>query len=779
MRRTRRTIRKPNPFTVWIGGILSLFTVIPPQSWSEPDSQSTEIATFVGAYCTDCHGNEKSKAEVNLEAALATGLPRIEDIVLWEDVIDLVETGEMPPDKKPQPEPEERESFVSLLATTLEDFSCSGPVNPGRVTVRRLNRIEYTNTIRDLLGVDFKATEAFPTDEVGYGFDNIGDVLTLSPVLMEKYLDAAATIAESAVLREIPPWPPEQKFEGESMKIVEGGDHIRIARDRYLGFYREGRAEHVFSTDTPGRYHIEILAQEDAAGPEHSKLGVKLNGTDVKEFTVDRKKRYRVETKLKNGTHKLEFSYLNNFNKEGDRNLYVDYAVIRGPLGEPRPPLPDSHTRVIPSPPPPGKEIEHARKLLSDLTRRAFRRPSQSDEVERLLDIVNTVIDDGGSFNESMSVALQAVLVSPHFLFRWELDDKSKDDASDPGPRPVNAYELASRLSYFLWSSMPDDTLLTLADNGTLLRQKVLTQQLDRMLKDKKSTALIENFAGQWLQTRNLQTHQPDPDLFAEFDDELRVSMQRETELFVSELVRKNRSITDFLTADFTFLNERLARHYGIPGVKGRSFQKVSLPADSNRRGVLTQGSVLTLTSFPTRTSPVVRGKWILEQILGTPPPPPPPNVELLDESPQATQSAPLRERLELHRAKPDCLGCHKKMDPLGFALEHFDAIGRWRDRDANQEIDSSAKLSSGEEVGGAADLALALAGKQDFARNFTEKMMTYALGRGLEYYDRCVVDTIVEDLTANDYRISYLLKSIVLSEPFLKRNLPEKPDHE
>ena len=399
---------------------------------------------------------------------------------------------------------------------------------------------------------------------------------------------------------------------------------------------------------------------------------------------------------------------------------------------------------------------------------RAYRRPATEAEVDRLTQLFLSVLNDGGAFNESVKIALSAVLASPHFLFRWELDPaKSPEDT-----RPLTGYEMASRLSYFLWSSMPDDELMRLAAENQLGDPKVLRAQVARMLGDPRSESLVINFIGQWLQLRNMDSVAPDPEIFPEFDEPLRAAMREETERFVLTLVREDRSLLQLLDADYTYLNERLAKHYDIDGVTGDEFRRVRLEPDGRRGGVLAHASILTITSNATRTSPVNRGKWVLEQILGTPPPPPPPDVEELEETKEATETASLRERMEMHRASPDCAGCHAKMDPIGFALENYDAIGRWRDTDGDFPIDPSGKLTGGITVTSPADLRRALAANEKFIETLCENMLTYALGRGTEYYDKCAVDLVIEQLKATDYRFSTLVTAIVLSEPFLKRQL-------
>lgn len=408
-----------------------------------------------------------------------------------------------------------------------------------------------------------------------------------------------------------------------------------------------------------------------------------------------------------------------------------------------------------------------AARVLDGLATRAYRRPVTEAEVRRLVRLVELGMADGGGYEAGMRLAVQAVLVSPHFLFRWELDPAG---AKASETRELTDYELASRLSYFLWSSMPDAALFASAARGELRRPAVLETQVRRMLTDERAQALVQNFGGQWLQVRNLDQVEPDATVFPGWGSDLREAMRRETELFLAAIVREDRSIRDLVAADFTYLNERLARHYGIPGVSGAEFRRVQLPTGSPRGGVVTMGSVLTITSVPTRTAPVLRGKWILEQILGTPPPPPPPNVPPVETGSEAVKAATLRQRLELHRSKPDCIACHQKMDPLGFALENFDAIGAWRDQDGPHPIDNAAELPGGRRFAGAEGLKEILARSEDFPRALAAKLLTFALGRGLEFHDRRVVKHIVDEAARNEFKFSAIVLAVVRSDPFLKR---------
>ena len=541
---------------------------------------------------------------------------------------DNLRSATMPPQNKPQPTPQELDALNTWIDVAVFKVDCNGPKDPGRVTIRRLNRSEYNNTIRDLLGIKFTPADDFPADDVGYGFDNIGDVLSMPPILMEKYLAAAEKITD-------------------------------------LTFADNALRKRIMEPVVPQQYKSE----------------------------------------------------------------------------------------------------RKSKQILRAFAERAWRRPLTDEELRRLDSLFDLAQRSGDTQQGGIKLAVEAVLVSPHFLFRIEADSDPKDPNA---VRTINEWELATRLSYFLWSSMPDEELFKQAREGTL--RKNLDDQVKRMLKDPKAGALVENFAGQWLQTRTLKTFAPDSKMFPTFNEKLRKAMLKETDLYFETIVREDRSILEFIDSDYTFVNETLAKHYGIPGIKGEAFRKVKLP-DDRRGGILTQASILSVTSNPTRTSPVKRGKWILENILGTPPPPPPPGVEELKEGEQQELVGSLRQRMEQHRANPSCATCHQRMDPLGFGFENFDAIGGWRTKDGTHDIDPSGVLPTGQEFKGPAGLRAILKQRQDdFAKCLSEKMLTYALGRGTERYDRCAVNEIAGSLKKNDYRFSTLVIEIVKSDPFQKR---------
>ncbi len=732
---------------------------------------SREIQPFLSEFCYGCHGEERQKADLNL-SLYRTEAGVLKDRKTWEKVLHNLRIGEMPPKNKPQPSLEQRDQVTAWIESTIFKVDCDNP-DPGRVTIRRLNREEYNNTIRDLLGMDFQPAANFPADDTGYGFDNIGDVLSLSPMLLEKYLAAAEKILDAAIVTEPQTNGPTHRFEAErDLKSDAPGGPV----GKYLELNREGEAfrNHPFRHD--GEYTVRVRAFGQQAGPEPARMEVRVDGKAVKTFDVkaveNRPQIYEVKVHLKAGSHRIGAAYINNYvnqddpdpKKRGDRNLLVDYLEIAGPPGSQ--PLPETHTRIFVRKPTPSTRSVAAREIIAQFATRAYRRPLAKEEVDRLLGFFEQTDRQLNHFEKSIQRTLQAVLVSPHFLFRGELQPEPDN------PRrihAINEYALASRLSYFLWSSMPDEDLFAQAQAGTLRRN--LETQVRRMLKDSRSRELVQNFAGQWLQLRNLDIASPARRDFPDFDNALRGAMRKETELFFEHVMREDRSVLDFVDADYTFVNERLGKHYAMEGISGNDFQKVSLQG-TPRGGVLTHASVLTITSNPTRTSPVKRGLFVLENLLGYHPPPPPPDVPELPEGRRRRIEGTLRERMEQHRADPGCASCHAKMDPLGFGLENFDGVGAWREKEGRFPIDASGELVTGEKFNGPAELRriLAESKREEYLKCLSEKMLTYALGRGLEYYDKCAVDQILKRLSANEDRFSALILGVVKSTPFQMR---------
>lgn len=741
-------------------------------------SYQREIIPLLQKYCSSCHGDKQAIGGINFQKfATEASVKAAHDI--WEKVAHQVQSGVMPPRGLPQPSAAEKSRIIAWIQSTISTVDCDSK-DPGRVTLRRLNRNEYNNTIRDLFGIDLKPADAFPSDDVGYGFDNIGDVLTISPLLMEKYMSAAEKVADAVILAP-ESRRPVRRYEAEAIQ-TEVPSGILPGGFRMLYGNGELSVEHQFRA--AGEYLIRARIYGERGGPELPRLAIMLDGRRLKEQEVTARSEdpalVEVRVNTTAGPHRAGIAFLNDFFMAGerksreDRNLVIDWIEVEGPLSAQasQTDLPPSHRRIITSLPRGADWKTPGRKVIAGILPRIYRRPVAAPEVDRLLGYLELARKQGESYERGVQLALQAALVSPHFLFRVETGAAAPASA---GKIPLNDYQLASRLSYFLWSSMPDERLFSLAAKGQLRRVDTLTAEAMRMLKDPKASALVTNFGGQWLHLRILDTIAPAKTEFPGFDEALRQAMKRETELFFSEIMRQDRPILDFLDADFTYLNERLAKHYGMDGVQGDQFRRVTL-TDSRRGGVLTQGSVLTLTSNPTRTSPVKRGRWVLEQLLGTPPPPPPPDVPPLEEGKQAASQGTLRQRMEQHRVNPACAVCHEKMDALGFGLENFDATGAWRDREGENAIDSSGTLPGGKSFSGPAELKKILkAETAAFSRNFTQRLLIYALGRGLENYDRCSVDDMLKPVEQSGYRFSEIVRQVVLSEPFRFQTVDRK----
>ena len=745
------------------------------------------VLPFLNRNCVGCHNRQMKTGGLELDAFPESGTD-VRESPLWKQVREKLVRGEMPPPGQTRPEPKAVEAVLAWIRSLGGD-SAGAPVDrrpdPGRVTARRLNRAEYDNTIRDLLGVDLKPAADFPADDSGYGFDNIGDVLSLPPILMEKYMAAAERIAEAAIVAR----PPVEAT------LVK---YLAPREAEHKGFFPAGdyRIDHEFPA--AGEYELRVRVVDRRYRPKKDEppppmpangiMAVSFGGNRMKTFEVEPNvyERGTFDVTLDAGARKLElYAHFLSDGMEnipepvdrdnsykGERKLFVDNFLLLGPLKARPLPVTESHRRLMTcGDPDGGYQPDCARRILERLLRRAYRRPVREGEVESVLRLVEMACKEGDSFAEAMRVAVRAVLVSPHFLFRIERDP----DPTDPDlAHEIDSHELAARLSYFLWSSMPDDELFRLADSSKLADPAVLEAQVRRMLADPKARALAENFAGQWLELRNLDEVRPDPDLFPDFDAPLRAAMRRETELFFETVLSENLSILDFLDARFSFLNQRLARHYGLDGIEGDHFRRVELDG-LQRAGVLTQASILTLSSYPTRTSPVLRGKWLLENILGTPPPDPPPGIPEL-EAEKVGFEATLREQLEQHRSNPGCASCHIKMDALGFGLENYDPVGAWRTRQGKFPIDSAGTLPGGRSFTNPSELrAILLEDRNDFARCLTEKMLTYALGRGLEEYDRPAVDKILLGLEQDYYRLSRLVLEIAHSMPFRMRRGEEE----
>lgn len=766
---------------------------------STPDFAKEGIP-FLKQYCFDCHAGDQPTAGLGLDA-FKDNLSLIKNHDVWERVLEMLETGQMPPADADQPPLEELESFIQRVDTIFEDASRTAKPDPGRVTVRRLNRVEYRNSVRDLLGADFDPTENFPADDVGHGFDNIGDVLTMSPLLMERYLEAAEAIATRVIIVN-PPKParhyqnvtrldprhkdvPNKRFRildpaatepWKSGPFTTGASYFKFFADAETYLRATLYAETESNTPVEVALLIQGKALEDVSTPDEL---TRLVGVDpTADNNIKILKIFEITSRDPKKTQTVEFLVSRVANVEK-----VGIAMVKPEQGEPSAKLqiravwsegpletrPKSQLKILACTPD-ISQAEQTREVLTLLLRKAYRRPPTENEVEQLAEFVEAIQADGAKWEAGIQQAIKVILCSPKFLFRLELDDRPQSE----DPNPINEFQLASRLSYFLWSSIPDDELLELAEKNQLTAN--LEEQAKRMLADPKATELATNFGVQWLQIQRLETATPDPERFPAFNPKLRNAMLKETELFLESIFREDQSILNLLDADYTFVNQRLGGHYEIwsdaqgEPIKGDAFRRITLK-NSARGGILTQASVLTVTSNPTRTSPVKRGRWVLEQILGSPPPPPPPDVPELEEEHDAITGTTLRERLEQHREDPACANCHAKMDPIGFAMENYDAIGKFRTKDGEQDIDTAGQLPDGTSFAGITDLKQILKDrKTQFARCLTEKMLTFALGRGLEYYDKPTVDRIVTKLETNDYRSSVLITEIVKSDPFLLR---------
>jgi mono/diheme cytochrome c family protein len=735
-------------------------------------------------YCIGCHNQKTMTGGVSLEGLDFDKVGGDADV--WEKVLRKVRTGQMPPPRTPHPDAADVSSFVNWLEGSLDKSAAADP-NPGRPVVHRLNRVEYSNAIRDLLALDIKPGTALPVDDSGYGFDNIGDVLTLSPALLEKYMSVARRVSRLAIGdRTIK--PTEERFQPRRINRNE-----RPSDD--LPFFSRGGLSVQYYFPLDGEYLIRVKTPSNGDTGEPSRfyemrLPVKA-GLRTVGATFPREGA-KVEPTLpgprRGGAPAMAAQTIPlDLRLDGARikrvevpdTTAIEVLIISGPYNvTSRGQTPSQAKVFICRPASEKEEAACARKILTALSRGAFRRPVTSADVNPLLAFYESG-RRAGDFDDGIQQAIEAMLVSPDFLFRVEHDpnNAARGGGASGSVYRLNDFEFASRLSFFLWSSIPDDQLLDLAGQGKLKDPAIVEQQIRRMLDDPRSQSLVSNFAGQWLHLRNLEAQKPDPDVFPNFDESLRQAFRRETELFFESVLREDRSVFALLDTDYTFLNQRLAEHYGIPGIYGSQFRRVALD-DTNRAargGLLGQGSILTVTSYPNRTSVVQRGKWVLENLLGSPPPPPPPDIPDLKPHGKDGRLLSMREQLDLHRANAVCASCHARMDPIGFALENYDGIGKWRTKDAGSLIDASGKLPDGTKFNGPAELKkILLTGHRDeFATTVTEKLLTYALGRGLEAYDAPSVRVIMRQAAKDDYRMSALIHAIIKSTPFQMRRTP------
>jgi cytochrome c5 len=773
-----------------------------PQSSPPPIPASSTVASraLLDKYCVTCHNERAKIAGLTLDKVDLSDIPGNADIL--EKVVRKVRVGMMPPQGAPRPDQAAATALIAHLTTELDRAALAKP-NPGRGLIHRLNRIEYENAIRDLFSLEIDASAMLPPDDAAYGFDNIADALGVSPVLLERYLTAADKITSLAV------GDPETQTAGQTFRIrqdasqdthIEGlpigtvggilakttlaldGEYsfgIRLFRTN-LGVVRGLEYDHQLEFTVDGeRVHLSTIGGDD---------DFKANLKNMTKAGDDVEKRAAFRMPLKAGPHTITVAFversaavnplrLQPFIRSSNDTLdtighpHLDTFTLTGPFNPTGAGDTPSRRRIfLCKPAGQADEDACARRIISTFARRAYRGLSTATDVDRLFEFYQSGRKTG-TFERGIQNALDRMIASPKFVYRIERDPVG---AAPGAVYRVTDYELASRLSFFLWSSIPDDPLLQAARLGTLHTPAVLNQQVRRMLADPKSQALVDNFAGQWLYLRNLKNLQPNSNEFPDFDHNLRTALETETELFFQSIMREDRNVLDLMTADYTFLNERLAKHYGVPGVYGSHFRRVTL-ADDARKGLLGKGAILMITSHADRTSPVVRGKWVLDNLLNTPPPPMPNNVPPLNESAvRAGKVLTMRERMEEHRANPVCAGCHKIMDPIGLSLENFDAVGAWRTRDGGtlgSPINATGELLDGTKVDGVVTLRQALIKNPEiFVGTVTEKLLTYALGRGLGYYDMPTVRAIVRDTAPKGYRFSSIVLGIVNSTPFQKR---------
>ena len=779
--------------TALVGGLMLVVQGIawgdPPADVSAIDALDTRLTTeWTGAiqpmlqtHCGECHMSGATEGGVGLDDYASLAKIRSHEST-WEQIRGVIRAGAMPPPETSTLSQQDRDQLIDWIQRALHDVDCGCRPPVPEVTIRRLNQFEYDNTVRDLFGLDVRPSKeiGFVSDDVGNGFDNQGEVLTLPPIAMEKYLQSAAWISERVIALEREPFR-KQNFEGDS---------LRFAQQLQIPVYVAA-----------GKYNISIRTRFGDDQKDSCKARFLIDGKSIEEWEIvpkDETAKYTFD--LEEGDHTLAIEYSDDSDLETrdapNRRLIVHSVRLVGPESG-QPAFPKAHVKLVIATPEdrdtpdalPIGFVEATRRVFRGFLPRAYRRQVTDDEVHAVMMVCQKAQEAGFGYEESLRFGLQAVLVAPQFLYRNETTQTVAN-----GGRGIDAFAIANRLSYFLWATMPDEELLSVAGTGTLHEPDVLKKQVDRMLKDPRADSLLSGFFAQWLGLRNLTKIDVDRDKFPFWSDRLRNAMVRETEMFCSSMLREG-SIGDLLLADYTFVNPRLAEFYGLnfegkdpselyrrrPGKKGNDPRRqgiydneekwIRVPLPENRRGMMTQAAVLALTSNPTRSSPVKRGKWILETDLGDPPPSAPPNVPTLEQA-QAAEGTSLRERLEIHRANPSCAGCHKLMDPIGLGLENFDAIGRWRDREGSVEIDAKGELVDGRTFSGPRELVAILAERQDsMAQNFVQRLLTYALGRGLQRPDKCDVDKIMEQSKSQGYTIRSIVEGIVLSDAFLQRS--------
>jgi hypothetical protein len=750
---------------------------------STPDSSAHR--GFLARHCTSCHNQRLKTAGLAFDTLNLSAVG--DQIAVWEKVVAKLRAGAMPPVGRPQPDEASRTTFVAWLETELDRAAARSP-NPGRpAAFHRLNRTEYQNAVRDLLGLDLDMSRLLPADDAAYGFDNVSDVLSISPARLDAYLSAARRISRLAVGD--PSAPAEIATYAFAKMLLQ---EERMSEELPFGSRGGAAFRHAFPLD--GEYVLKL--RFDGPSTPNDRFEVRIDGVKAGEGTPrgrasgDTADSGGTEVRLRAlaGSHTIGIVLLKRmlaaegrfpaFFPWGNSGVFattlgarqylrVDNIEINGPFGATA--VGDTPSRraiFVCRPAKADEEQACAARILSVLARWAYRRPVDSRDVDPLVATYRDVRGTGRDFDAGIRAAIERLLVEFDFLYRSEIDPRSAS-----GPYRLNDVALASRLSFFLWSSIPDEELLQLAEKGRLHDPAVFDAQVRRMLRDDRAKALVSSFGAQWLYLRNLRMVSPDLFEFPDWDDNLRQAMARETELFLDSQLRDDRSVTELLSADYTFVNERLARHYGLPNIYGSHFRRVTLPAE-RRTGLLGQASLMTVTSFPNRTSPVVRGKWLLENMLGFEPPAPPPDVPDLPETARGEQSRSMRERMEQHRRNPACASCHAVMDPLGFALEQYDAIGRWRTTEAGMPVDSTGAMPDGRPIEGPRGLRDLMLGPRqgEFVRTVTEKLMTYAIGRGIDPSDKPAVRKIVRDAAASDYRWSSVILGITRSDAFQMR---------
>ena len=768
----------------------------PQDSSSNSDRFNSSPRGVIDKYCVSCHNQQMRTAGLALDALDLAKVP--ESAQVWEQVVRKLETRTMPPQGARRPDESSYRSVSAWLEDELDRSAMAKP-NPGRLMLHRLNRAEYANAIRDLLAMDIDVASLLPPDDSAYGFDNISDVLGVSPSLQERYLSAAGKISSLAV------GDPNRGPVSETYRLRQDLSQNGHIEGLPLGTVGGVLVRHLFPLD--GEYVLQVRLQHTNFGNLRGldypqQIETAINGERVHVVTIggnvdlaamfEKPKdtsdaveaRLAVRVPVKAGQRAVSVAFIRNLPLGDTRRLqpflrssvdtldwtglpHIQSLTITGPYNATGPGDTLSRRRIfVCRPHAVATELPCAKRIVATLLRRAYRQPVNDADVESVVGFYQAGRREG-TFETGIQRAIKVILASPRFVFRVERDPA---DVPPGGVYRIGGLELASRLSFFLWSSLPDDELLTVASEGKLKDHAVLDRQVRRMLADPKSAALVTNFAGQWLELRNVKSVQPNSDEFPDFDDNLRQSLRRETELFFDSIMREDRNVLDLLRADYTFVDERLARHYGIPNIYGSRFRRVTI-TDEARKGLLGQGSILALTSHAERTSPVVRGKWVLENILGMPPGAPPPDVPPLKEPPKGQTPKPMREQMAEHRANAVCATCHKVMDPIGFAMENFDAVGAWRTHESGGPLDASAQLADGTSVDGVVGLRNALLGRPEvFVRTMTEKLLTYALGRGLDYRDMPAVRAILRESAKSDFRFSSIVMSIVTSTPFQMR---------